>query len=179
MNALQFYYTREVLGIQTALKPLHLRGAYRLSCPLAQKTDFLFFCDKLKVSAEKTLVKNIAKALKAEEEQVVEILDFQSLPKLALFKNLLTRFNPKSFVIFGDELAKKLIPPAYTTHLNPTGEESKPKTYPLVYEQGPQNQVHGVVIGTISQLTSPDPAKSQKAKQDSWNVLHKTFLKGT
>ena len=43
MNTSLFYYTHKVLGVKTAIKPPVLRSAYKLSHPLIQQPDFLFF----------------------------------------------------------------------------------------------------------------------------------------
>ena len=233
MHTLPFYYVREVLGVKTALKPHALRTVYNLSRPLAQQTDFLFFCDTLKTPEAKSLVKNIVKALKAEEEQVAEILDLHSLHLTFLLTNLLTRFQPKGFVVFGKELAEKLIPPScLRTDPAPITKQAWPVSHGQNLHQGGQNAslavsdrgsllqnkeglpservlpvnkekkgsglkvpysayvslpvnqheeilVSGCVIHSIRQLTSPDPAQTQKAKQEAWRLLHKIFLQKT
>ena len=169
MNPLQFYYIQEVLGVQTGIKPSELRSAYRLSRPVARQTDFLFVCDRLKTAKEKSLVKNIAKALKAEEEQVVEILDRQHQQNSVLLQNLLARLCPKGFVIFGQELAEKLIS---------SSKLSKPFPYSLSIPATPYSQalILGCVIHSISQMSDLDPTEGQANKQKTWQVLHKTFL---
>ena len=232
MNRLQFYYTHKVLGVDTVLRPSSLRSVYSLGEPLAQQTDFLFFCNTLKTSSAKVLLKNIAKALKADTEQVVKIEDFKApnkaflnqparkklsfahkvgdrgaasgifsfynkvlkpeiLNKNSILKNLLTRFYPKGFVIFGKELAEALIS---SSHLRTstgsvteqaTGEavlkvEKTSPFWALSFNQGTglSNQtIPGCVIPSISQLTDPAPAKKQQAKQEAWQVLYNTFLK--
>ena len=162
MNNLQFYYAREVLGVRTALKPPALRDTYSLSRPLSQERDFLFFCRPLKTLPEKSLIKNIAKALKAEEKQVVEIESLKPLP--FLLQNLLCRFLPsKGFVIFGEELANKVM------------SSAKKGTHKFSHSNGIIST--GCVVHSISQLRDPDPAKTHANKQETWKMLHNTFLK--
>ena len=184
MNALQLYYTQKVLGVQSALKPQDFRSIYSLSHPLAKKTDFLFFCNQLKTSSEKTLIQNIAKALKTEAEQVVEILDVQNPHCALLFKNLLARFNPKAFVIFGEKLAGQLFgassnqtgyEKSATFMVFPTSRVDKKQELSNKISKKGEFTMAGVVIHSIHQLTNPDPVQKQKAKQEAWQVLHKTF----
>ena len=179
MNTFKFYWTYEVLGVQAVLKPLSLRSVYKLSRPLAQQTDFLFFCEPLKTTEAKDLVKKIAgPALKAEEEQVVEVLDFKSNHLAFLLKNILNRFTPsKGFIVFGEELANKLIkgvehPLQGLSSLKVCG--STHLSFPL--DAHKKVLVSGCVIPSIQQLTDPNSEATQKAKQSAWQILHKTFL---
>ncbi len=177
MNTLQFYYAREVLGVRAILKPKILRTTYQLSRPLACQQDFLFFCGALKTSPQKELIKNIARALKGSAEQVVEMAGLKPLP--FLLNNLICRFPPsKGFVIFGEDLADKIRPPSDLGDSDPAfkqslrGEEVLALPAPFCKS----GTIPGCLVPSISQLTSPDPAQAQKAKQKAWGLLHKTFL---
>ena len=62
MNAIQFYYISNVLGVSSIIQPEKLRSVYRLHPSLEKQTDFLLFCRQLKTEEEKQLIQKIKKS---------------------------------------------------------------------------------------------------------------------
>ncbi len=136
MNTSQFYYAHNVLGISSFLQPQKIRSTYRLYHSSETETEFLFFCqqlysspplsqgpalqgsNKISINKEKdsSLIQKIAQALRFSNYGIVEILDKQSLHVPYILNNLLTRFCPKGFVIFGPDLASHLNPKGFNFH---------------------------------------------------------------
>ena len=162
MNALQFYYVRTVLGVSSVIQPEVLRSVYRLLNNSAGKADFLFFCDPVKSVEEKHLIQKMAKAIGSSKELILEVLN-QTHSEKAMLDNLLTRFLPRGFVIFGANLGYSLI--------------NKKITRPVSISRQETLSIPGCVLNPLSDFTGKDSLKIQNTKQQAWNLLKKTFLK--
>ena len=108
MNTLQFYYANTVLGVSSVIQPKKIRSAYRLRPHSIEQIDFLFFCDPINKKEDKILIQKIAKAIGSSEYLIAEILDSKNSHIPFMLNNLLTRFLPKGFVIFGNDLSDRL-----------------------------------------------------------------------
>ncbi|MDE0118886.1 MAG: hypothetical protein OXM55_02620, partial [Bdellovibrionales bacterium] len=128
MNGSQFYYAHNVLGISSLLKPQKIRSTYRLHHSSEKEIDFLFFCQQLNTEKDPSLIQKIAQALGFPNYAIVEIRDKQNPYVPYILNNLLTRFCPKGFVIFGPDLAPHLNPKGfnfYNSEQKPTLEIKK------------------------------------------------------
>lgn len=198
MNVLQFYYTHTVLGISSIIQPKKTRTTYRLHCSSAKQTDFLFFCNKLKTKEEKTLIQKIAKALDSSDHIIVEILNTQSSHTSVILGNLLTRFLPRGFVIFGSDLAFHLMgknnknsdyPVSQSTMTqekrNNISVKTKPPspnqsihgkiTEPISISQNQNQLITGCVLNVIDDFTDPDSTKTQERKKQAWKILRQVL----
>ena len=75
MNAGQFYYVHNVLGVSTVIQPEGVRSAYRLHNNSIEKPDFIFFCEQIKTVEDKILIQKIAKAIGSSRELIIEVLN--------------------------------------------------------------------------------------------------------
>ncbi len=161
MNALQFYYVRTVLGVSSVIQPEALRSVYRLLNNSTTKADFLFFCDPVKSVEEKHLIQKMAKAIGSSQALILEVLNQTHLEK-AMLDNLLTRFLPRGFVIFGANLGYSLINKKITQAVSINAKETL--------------SVPGCVLNPLSDFTGKDSLKIQNTKQQAWNLLRQTFF---
>ena len=196
MNALQFYYAHTVLGISSFIQPERFRTNYRLRYGSTKRADFLFFCSPLKTKEEKTLIQKIAQALDSSDYIIVEILNTQNSHTPFILNNLLTRFLPRGFVIFGSDLSSHLTEKNNSDHLisqSTTTQEkrnnisvktksSSPNqsiygkiTEPISISQNQKQLITGCVLNVIDDFTDPDPIKTQERKKQAWNTLKQTF----
>ena len=192
MNTAQFYYIYKALGISSFLQPQKIRSTYRLHYSSGKEINFLFFCHQLNMEQGNTLIQKIAQALGSSEHITVEVLDLQSPHTPFMLKNLLTRFLPKGFVIFGPDLA---------SHLNPKGFDFMNSEQALEFTKNPSNfsnkvntknplgkiietistnknqkqSISGCVLNALSDFTESDPKKVQERKKQAWKILKQTF----
>jgi len=169
MNALQFYYINEVLGIESVMQPKKVQSFYRIYRSSISGTPEYFFFVSRTGEKELKLIRNMAKAIDVKEYMVIEIIDLNNSPGVLPFNNLLTRFLPKGFVIFGPELA---------SHFN----NINIKKVPMISKQSVSicknisKDIPGVILYNIPDLMDGEPKIIQQRKQESWIVLQKTFL---
>ena len=186
MTAIQLYYVNTVLGISSIIQPQKIRSIYRIHPSSAKSTDFLFFCHQLHTEEEKSLIQKIGKTLSPYENRIVEILaDPTEKPtekkELSLntahsestlnkvMKNLLTRFLPKGFIVFGSDLAIHLTSTKNTT-------EKIVETVPISHHQN--QSIPGCVLHSIHDMVdSPNSTETQERKKQTWNNLKKFLQK--
>ena len=111
MNINQFHYAHKVLGITSLIRPK--QSIYTLDKthyhPLftnRQQKIMLYFTGALN-KENKIIVQKINQALGKPDYILVEVLKYTK--SHFLLKNLLIRFSPRSFVLFGPQLAQSLI----------------------------------------------------------------------
>ncbi len=161
MNVNQFYYTNKVLGISSFIRPKHLRFAYSLntthysytSASSTQKKTILYFAESLNIEG-KTIIQKINQALKQPDYILIEIKNIKPTP--SLFKNLLTRFSPQGFVIFGSQLAEHLI--------------IKNKTLGKIRYCCADKYIDGCILSTVKNYQG-NSEDVQKRKQEGWSHL--------
>ena len=161
MNASQFYYIHNVLGVSSFLKPQKIRSTYHLHYGSEKEISFLFFCNTLNTESDCRLIQKIAQALHACGYIIAEILDPQSTHVPFMLNNLLTRFRPKGFVIFGPDLAIHLNPKTF----NAMNSEKVPSPKMIKKPQGSSNQVsvNIPIVSKLSGLKSSDiPIRMEK-----------------
>ena len=160
MNINQFYYVNKVLGISSLLRPEHLRFIYSLDATQysymltssAQKKTILYFTESLNVE-DKIIIQKINQALKHPDYILIEIKDLKF--KFSLFENLLTRFSPQGFVIFGSQLAEYLI--------NTTNE-----TFGKIHYAN--KNISGCILSEVKNYQG-DSLDVKKRKQEGWSHL--------
>ena len=158
MNINQFYYTNKVLGISSFICPKHLRSTYSLdtthysylSDNNIQKKTILYFTESLNTE-DKIIIQKINQALNQPDYILIEIKDLKS--QSSLFENLLTRFSPKGFVIFGPQLASHLI--------------TANKTFGKINYQYDNKNIDGCVLSEVKAYQGDTP-EVQKKKQEGW-----------
>ena len=170
MNALQFYYAHTVLGISSFILPQKSRNIYRLHQSSKKQVDFIFFCDSLHTKENKELIKKIAQALNSSDYIIVEILQSQSTSIPSIIKNLLTRFLPKGFIVFGSELA-----PHLTAKDNILKRISWKISETISINKNQNQSIPGCVLDTIKALTGPHSSEIQERKKQAWNRLRTVF----
>ena len=168
MNSLQFYYTHKVLGISSIIQPAWVRSTYRLHDHSEKQVDCLFFCNHLNMKEGKVLIQNIAKAIDSSAYIIVEILDSHNPCVSFIPNNLLTRFQPKGFVIFGGGLAYQL----FSDQVRNVHEKITRK---IMIGQNQQYDIPGCVLSPINELTGSNLPEIQKKKQQAWNTLKQFF----
>ena len=157
MNTNQFYYAKEVLGISSLAVPNHLKNYHlrlgKYPVYFSKKKLLLYFSETTDQEFL-NIVKNINKALKNPEYFFIEIKKGGNHKEFILH-NLLSRFKPFGFVIFGDELAKSLVKDYKTS-------------FTYFYEK--KASAMACVLKELSQYTgsSPDIIKN---KQSAWEHL--------
>ena len=213
MNTSQFYYAHNVLGISSFLKPQKIHSTYRLYNTSEKELEFLFFCQELhpssllsqkqalkgsnkSINTEKnnSLIQKIAQALGSSHYATVEVLDLKSPYLPFVLNNLLTRFVPKGFVIFGSDLASHLKPKdliAQNSEENLTLEINKLKTkYPhkisvknlygkitetIAINKNQHQSISGCILNKLSDFTEPDLKTVQERKKQAWEILKQVF----
>ncbi len=182
MTAIQLYYVNTVLGISSIIQPREIRSIYRIHPSSTKPTDFLFFCHQLHTEEEKKLIQKIGKTLSPYENRIVEILTdpiekrelvsntaYSESTLNKVMKNLLTRFLPKGFIIFGSDLAIHLTSTKKTT-------EKVVETIPISNHQ--EQSIPGCVLHSVRDMVgSPNSAKIQERKKQTWNNLKKFLQK--
>ena len=194
MNTAQFYYIYKALGISSFLQPQKIRSTYRLHYSSGKETDFMFFCNQLNTEKDRLLIQKIAQALGSSEYITVEVLDLQNPHTPFMLKNLLTRFLPKGFVIFGPDLASHLNPKGFdfmnseqapSTNINRKPEElsnevstKNPlgKTMATISINKNQHQsISGCVLNALNDFTGSDVKEVQERKKQAWKILKQIF----
>lgn len=179
MNALQFYYVNTVLGISSFLQPQEIRSTYRLLYGSTKNPDFLFFCDSLKNNGDKTLIQKISKALGSDQYIIVEILNQHSLLINIVLNNLLTRFLPKCFVIFGPDLGFKLTNKNFFELKDPSVKQTEnipikiSKTISI--KKNLQKPVYGCILHPLTHFTGSNLSKVQENKKQAWKILKELY----
>ncbi len=163
----QFYYASEVLGVSDIIKPRELHSIYRLQ-GRSKHSSFLFFCNQMKGEENLKMMRKMQEALEQKESQIVEISNVEHpYTRSYLFNNLLTRFYPRGFVIFGTHLAERL-----TGKSQAIGKIS----YPLpVKESGQSPLIPGCVLKPISEFMNSDPHLVIEVKKQAWKQLKLAF----
>ena len=182
MTAIQLYYVNTVLRISSIIQPQEIRSIYRLHSSSAKQTDFLFFCHQLHTEEEKSLIQKIGKTLSPYENRIVEILsdptDKKDLSSSATYsestlnkvmKNLLTRFLPKGFIIFGSDLA---------IHLTATKKTTEKIVETIHISNYQKQSIPGCVLYSVRDMIgTPNSAKIQERKKQTWDILKKFLQK--
>ena len=168
MNTLQFYYTHTVLGVSSVLQPKGIRDSYRLHPSCARKAGFLFFCDQIQGKEGKQLIQKIAGAMGLSEYLILEIINPQNPHTPFILNNFLSRFRPKGFVVFGLELARRLMQ-------NPLPAEEDSSLLKWQVSQKGQTffTVPACLLDTLSAFIGPDSPHLRKKKESAWNRLKK------
>ncbi len=119
------------------------------------------------------MIQKIAGAIGSSRRLILEILNPQNPHTAFILNNFLIRFQPKGFVVFGMDLARRLIKnplPAPNTEGFNTADSfllkreiriSKNKTF----------TVPACVLDKVSAFTGPDLPNLRKKKQSAWNTL--------
>ena len=170
MNSLQFYYLQEVFNISFVIRPQKNRDLYRLRPLCPKRADLLFFCSTLKTEEEKSLVQKIANSL-TFYPVIVEIRDPQNPGARLVLNNLITRFLPKGFVIFGAELANQLREKT-NAHKNQTEKISET----ALISKDRHALIPGLVLNPIRDFTGENQAQTRALKQKAWDILREAFL---
>ncbi len=170
MNAGQFYYVHNVLGVSTVIQPEGVRSAYRLHNNSIEKPDFIFFCEQIKTVEDKILIQKIAKAIGSSRELIIEVLNRSGFISKngTILDNLLTRILPKGFVIFGQSLSQYLIG-------NRAGNSDGKISRLLFLSTQETLSVPGCVLSPLNNFTGLNSAEVQKTKQHAWTILKKVF----
>ena len=194
MNTAQFYYIYKALGISSFLQPQKIRSSYRLHYSSGKEINFLFFCHQLNMEQGNTLIQKIAQALGSSEHITVEVLDLQSPHTPFMLKNLLTRFLPKGFVIFGPDLASHLNPKGFdfmnseqilSAKINRKPEEFSNEVSTknplgkiietISINKNQHQSISGCVLNTLSDFTEGNLKEVQERKKQAWKILKQTF----
>lgn len=166
MDVNQLYYSNKVLGISSFVRPEHLRSIYSLdithypythTCNIQKKT-ILYFTESLNTE-DKIIIQKINQALNQPNYILIEVKELKT--KISLFENLLIRFSPQGFVIFGSRLAESLI--------------KTNKTFGKINHQYNNKNIDGCILFEVKayQGDSPDV---QERKKEGW--LHLKYLAG-
>ena len=158
MNVNQFYYVNKVLGISSFLRPEHstysldIKHYSSTSTSSTQKKTILYFTESLDTEG-KTIIQKINQALKQPDYIIIEVKTTKYLS--SLFENLLSRFSPTGFVVFGSPLAKSLM------RTNTFGK--------INYSQNNRN-INGCILSEVKTYQGHSE-NVQKRKQEGWEHL--------
>lgn len=175
MNALQFYYTYTVLGINSFIPPQKVRNLYCLHHSSKKQADFMFFCSPLHTRKKKELIQKIAQALGSSDYIIVEVLQTQNTSISSIMDNLLTRFLPRGFIIFGSALAFQLASKRNESTLDPLEKTSWHITEVISLNKTQNQIIPGCILDTINDLTGPQSSEMQERKKQAWNRLRNVF----
>ena len=172
MNALHFYYWNTVLGVSSFIQPQKVRSTYRMTNGSIKEPDLLFFCTSLNNKEYKTLLQKMAKALGSDKYIIVEILNPKTPHTPLILKNLLTRFLPKSFIIFNPDSAFQATDKPHSTKPSENHLPSPLKIRVKIPLGNRQHRlIQGCLLNPISDFIGPDLAKVHKNKKQTWNIL--------
>lgn len=177
MNALQFYYANTVLGVSSFIQPQKIRTSYRLIYSPTKEPDLLFFCNSMENNKEyKTLIKKMAKALDSDKYMIVEILNPKKRHIPYILKNLLSRFLPKSFIIFNPNSD---FPATDKTHSTKSSENHllSPLKIRIKIPLGNRqhHSIQGCLLNPIKDFIGPDSTKVHQNKKQAWNLLKEIY----
>ena len=153
MNINQFYYAHKVLGITSLVRPKSAacildRTHYHPLLAHKQQKIMLYFTGVLS-SEDKFIIQKINQALGQPGYILVEVLKYTQLH--LLFKNLLIRFSPRGFVLFGSQLTQSLI--------------KTNTTFGKIYHA--DTNISGCILSELK-IYRDDSLDVQKRKSEAW-----------